>query len=621
MSQRYSKPTNPYERDIIGYEAGDSDSIRLHLGTNSLVLFLVLCISTVVAYESDYLNWNYLRGLNTELSFFVGLFSIIFGLGAYQFWKLGERSAYYIHLLQDVEMPRDAITIFNYKGFSFGVGNQTNVDAIEFSPIMQKIFCVVVLFNIALVTLDNSGFNKLKTLPTQFESAESEFCPENDDEFDSESVPEGCELIIRAHKLGYAKDLGICEPGKIDPEKMQICRKRRLDEPYLHYMSRLFLNSVDKQKEFIKNNEIKKVQDKFELQVNNLETLSDYQSYAISAAPRASHHIWTDLPFPQHYIVQKYREYLDPNYCIEQFQKQTNTITLAKDDERKNSKLLDHVYGQLLFNPKAKLTVGFCKEYTIHWNAEPDVCERMAKAPESVLDDEGVLSEVSLVLQRYNTVNAILNLEESIRDIENINESVKAQVTGKNAKSPEGNVKSASGDKGVKKNKSKVDVKSKIAKNRQQLRDKNEIVSFQCFMQATTPGLENKIGKFSLKDTDFTVATRYFPMQDNVGESQISMYNEFSKVLENRFHYSQLTSRSDVKIEGLSSDATDNEKYLEEPSYLFARLDILKNVDIFLGNSWVLEREDLLGIYPYHVHLKNYVNTFRAKYQERHGRL
>ena len=140
-------------------------------------------------------------------------------------------------------------------------------------------------------------------------------------------------------------------------------------------------------------------------------------------------------------------------------------------------------------------------------------------------------------------------------------------------------------------------------------------------MQASTPNQKNKKSKFSLEKTDFTVTTRYFPVIGNYGESQIAMYNEFSKVLEDRFHYSPLTSRSDVEIEGVSSNASDKEKYLEEPSYLFSRLDILKNVDIFLGNSWVLEREDLLGIYPYHVHLQNYVNTFRAKYQERHGRL
>jgi len=618
MKQRYPKITNRYERDIAGYDASDSDSLRLHLGTNSLFLFLVLCLSTVVAYESDYLNWSYLKGLSNELAFFIGLFSIVFGIGVYHFWKLGDRSVYYLHIIQDVDFPRDAIAIFTYRGVTFGIGNRVNVGAIEFSPIMQKIICVIIFFNIALVTFDNSGFDKLKTVPAQFEASESEFCPENDEDIDSASVPEGCELIIRAHKLGYAKDLGICEPKKIDPEKMQVCQKRRLDEPYLHYMSRLFLSSVEKQKEFFKNNEIKKVQDKFELQVNNLETLSDYQSYAISAAPRASHHIWTDLPYPQHYIVQKYREYLDPNYCIEQFQKQTNTIRLAEDDTRKNSKLMEHVYGHLLFNPKSPLTVGFCKEYKIHWNADPDVCERLAQAPVNVLEEEGVLSEVELVLRRHNVANAILSLDESIREIENDGEKDNEKNKEYSARVSEDK---ESQSRKLQNKQLKVDVKSKIAKSKQQIRKKNELVSFQCFMRANAPNQQNKTGKFKLKDTNFTVATRYFPVVENYGESQISMYNELSKVLEDSFHYSQLTSRSDVEIEGVSNDATTKEKYLEQPTYLFSRLDILKNVDIFLGNSWVLEREDLLDVYPYHVHLQNYVNTFRTKYQERHGRL
>jgi hypothetical protein len=419
-------------------------------------------------------------------------------------------------------------------------------------------------------------------------------------------------LIIRAHKLGYAKDLGICEPKKIDPKKMQVCRKRRSDEPYLHYMSRLLIRSVEKQKEFLNNNELKKMKDKFELQVDNLETLRDYQAYAINSSPRASHHIWTDLPYPQNYIVQKYREHLDPNYCIDRFQNQTNTIALEKDDNKKDSKLLEHVYGQLLFNPKSKLTVGYCKEYKIHWNSESDVCERLALNPRTVLEEENVLTEVELVLQRHDIANAILNLEESIREI--VNDKDKPEKTKDNGSS-------GMGGKNSYIRKTKIDVKSKIAKSKQQMRKKNELVSFQCFMQANKPSQREKVSEFKFDDTDFTVRTRYFPVVENKGELQISMYNEFSKTLDNRFHYSQLTSRSNVKIEGMSSDASYNKQFLEQPSYLFSRLDILKNVDIFLGNDWILEREDLLVVYPYHVHLQNYVNRFRVKYQERHGRL
>jgi hypothetical protein len=99
------------------------------------------------------------------------------------------------------------------------------------------------------------------------------------------------------------------------------------------------------------------------------------------------------------------------------------------------------------------------------------------------------------------------------------------------------------------------------------------------------------------------------------------MYNEFAKVLDSRFHYSKLTSRSDINAELKSSDLPDNNRLLQEPTYLLSRLEVLNNVDIFLGNNWVLEREDLLKVYPYHVHLQNYVNSFRAIYDQNRGRL
>ena len=91
--------------------------------------------------------------------------------------------------------------------------------------------------------------------------------------------------------------------------------------------------------------------------------------------------------------------------------------------------------------------------------------------------------------------------------------------------------------------------------------------------------------------------------------------------MEDRFHYSQLNSRSDINQKGEMGDLAVDKKQLEEPTFLFSRLEMLQNVDIFLGNNWILEREDLLGVYPYHVHLQNYVDSFRAEYHESRGRL
>jgi hypothetical protein len=266
---------------------------------------------------------------------------------------------------------------------------------------------------------------------------------------------------------------------------------------------------------------------------------------------------------------------------------------------------LEHVYGQLLFNPKSRVSVGFCKEYKIHWNSESNICERLANKPKAVLQEEGVLSEVELVLRRHDIANVILNLDEKIQNIKNdplITESASSEK------------------KPGKKPKNKI-VLSKIAKDKQQIRGKNELVSFQCFMQVKAHDSGNVENNLKLKDTSFLVRTRYFPLVEGKGESQISMYREFSKLLENRFHYSQLTSRSDINIATESGAVSDNTGLLEEPTYLFSRLEMLDNVDIFLGNNWVLEREDLLGVYPYHVHLQNYVKSFRAEYRESRGRL
>jgi hypothetical protein len=229
----------------------------------------------------------------------------------------------------------------------------------------------------------------------------------------------------------------------------------------------------------------------------------------------------------------------------------------------------------------------------------------LTNTPEAVLQEEGVLSEVELVLRRHDIANVILNLEEKIQNIKIDPLTAESDSTEKNP---------------GKKPKNKI-VLSKIAKDKQQIRRKNELVSFQCFMQENELDSGNIESNLRLKDTDFLVRTRYFPLVESKGESQISMYKEFSKLLENRFHYSQLTSRSDINFAGESGGVSNNPGILKEPSYLFSRLEMLDNVDIFLGNNWVLEREDLLAVYPYHVHLQNYVESFRAEYRESRGRL
>jgi hypothetical protein len=619
MKKLYIRIKSNLEKVVIGYRESNYDFLRFHLGSNSIFLALVFFICLVITLRADVLNWNYLKGINHELAFFIGFFSILFGVGFYSFWNLGEKSIYTIHFAKTRFLAKGVDVIFEHKGFSFGVSSQIKTRSAELTSVTREIFCVGIFLSMALATLDNGGFERLVKFPSEIMQSNTRYCPTKDESIEEAPPKEGCELIIRAYKLGYAKDLGICEPEKIDPEKMEICEKRREDEPYFYYMTRLLRSSIEKKMEFFDDGRAQQIRDKFDLQLQELEVLKDYQAYAISASPRASHHIWTNLPYPENDFVQKYREVLQPNYCIGKFQNQTNTIRIDEDDERQNSKILEHVYGQLLFNPKSRISVGVCKEYKIHWNAEPDVCERLAINPEAVLLEEEVFSEVELVLRRHDIANVILDLDAKIKDIEKVeNKPLVAQTDAGEEKG--GAASKNAGKSPAKEPKSKI-VTGKIAKDIQQRRKKNELVSFQCFMQENAPGDRSLANTLTLKDTEFVVRTRYFPLIESKGESQISMYRELSRVLEDRFHYSQLTSRSDVNLKGDSGDGPAKGRGLEEPSFLLSRLETLENVDIFLGNSWVLEREDLLGVYPYHVHLQNYVNSFRAEYHESRGRL
>ena len=69
------------------------------------------------------------------------------------------------------------------------------------------------------------------------------------------------------------------------------------------------------------------------------------------------------------------------------------------------------------------------------------------------------------------------------------------------------------------------------------------------------------------------------------------------------------------------TETESGEKFFAGRDYALARLDYLADMDIFLGHAWLLEREDLRELYPYHRHLKNYVELFRRQYRAERGRL
>ena len=93
-----------FEAKLIRFREADYDFVRFHVGANSIMLLLVFVLLTFISYKSDVLVWNYLKGFEPSLSFFIGLFAVVFGVAFYRYWKLDEDSVYSLHLAKRLEV-------------------------------------------------------------------------------------------------------------------------------------------------------------------------------------------------------------------------------------------------------------------------------------------------------------------------------------------------------------------------------------------------------------------------------------------------------------------------------------------------------------------------------------
>ncbi|NVJ61101.1 MAG: hypothetical protein HWE27_11970 [Gammaproteobacteria bacterium] len=611
MKRYFLKKRTDIERVLVRIKDRNFDFINLNIGANSIAIILILLSLVLMAYNFDALNLDYLKSLSGALGFFLGFFALILGWVFLKYWKLDRKSSYIFHLTRPENIPREANIFFTANNLTFATSYLSKVEASELPLFLRRLLSVSIFFLLALVTLDNRGFDEVTELPESLAQSSDDFCPEKLELLEETEPKEGCALILKAFELGYAKNLGECEPNKVEVDKLEVCTDRRIDEPYFHYFSRKITNFVEMSVAFFSGNDVKNIRKKFDTQLEQLEPLKDYQVYAISAAPRASHHIWTNLPYPEPDLYHKFAEILLPSRCIEQFQNQTNTITVEDADERKYSQQMQHAYGQLLFNPNVNITAGFCKEYTIHWNAAEDACDQLATNPITFLTTEKVYQEVNLVMKRHDLAKIILALDDKLKEFETpeseldtTNEGIDSKLLNEQKKNEKGPI-----------------TKSKIAKSEQQLRDKEEIVSFQCFVNKANGKSTTKKKNVVIQGTQFEVPTRYVTFMDSSEDSQIAMYKQVSRLMEDKFRYTQYNSQSELSVNRDPEATASENDFLAQPNYLMSRLEVLKNIDVFLGNEWVLKRDDLLEVYPYHVHLKNYVEKFRTEYEKEHGRL
>lgn len=97
----------------------------------------------------------------------------------------------------------------------------------------------------------------------------------------------------------------------------------------------------------------------------------------------------------------------------------------------------------------------------------------------------------------------------------------------------------------------------------------------------------------------------------------VERYDEIATLLTRGFHYGALLS--EAGLEGSGSEGL--EPSFSKNDFEMSRLFGLEAVDIYLDPGWMAHRADLLEVYPYQLHLKNYVKVFRGQYRRERGRL
>jgi hypothetical protein len=314
------------------------------------------------------------------------------------------------------------------------------------------------------------------------------------------------------------------------------------------------------------------MQAELKIRTEHYQELFAANGFTIANAPRASHHIFTNLPNPGGVMAEMVGSTLEKRGCDERYRRLAHRLKNATASEQ-----LEHVVAQLLFDPRYTRSVGSCRELTIHWDAPADVCDQLANYPEKTLSAFRAHGDVQSVIDRYRITTKLQKVAETLSGAEGM-----SSLGG---------------------------LLDNVTPQR--------FVSFHCYISEDRPDVYTATHELELSGQNFQA--QEMRVARAVEDASIDdRYHHVAAMLIPSFHYGHLLSGASTSE--LLESGVDPKFFTGQTGFL-SRLDYLSDVDIFLANPWIETREDLLEIYPYHLHLHNYVALFRARYRAERGRL
>ena len=527
------------------------------IGVKTLAVVGLSSAAIATAWARGLLDPRYLDSLSTATCIAVGSLAALTAALIAVGWRPGERSRMAIDAR--ARLVRVA-----------GGG------AVELPAAIQHALFAAAAGCVALGALSNQATERLTALPAALAAPSSTGCPPEVEESPPEPAapaPDmpGCALIRRAFQLGYARSLGSCAPKSVTPAARRPsppCTLRQADEPALHFTWRRMVEQVGSLPEMDPVAAAADSVAELGIKMDHLDALAAHQGHAVAAHPRASHHLWVNLPAPRR--VSWLRALVDPVRCADH----AEHVPLWRrwtDQPQPASALVDDVVAQLLFSTGFGPPPAQCGDVAIHWDAPADACRRLAADPIGFLDQTGALEPVRQVLDRRRRVIQLGELDRALG------------------------------------RRSTVDAPAEV----------RALVSMSCLIVDPTAARSGAIDGRELRIDGDAVPMRELrvPAVRVAGAGPLEVYEQVARLLAGG---AAAAGPSAAAIGRLAAPLAVAD--LDAPDYLLARLDHLRDADPFLGVRWPLERPDLVEVYPFRRHLHRFVDGFRRRYRAQRGR-
>ncbi|MFK7826621.1 MAG: hypothetical protein AB8G05_20945 [Oligoflexales bacterium] len=574
----------------------------MKIGVKSIFcLFIFICLTFVIIYTDFFIFKNLLKYEPITLSL-IGFFTIV-SLSILLHFYGGKDSEVAFSISKHYEIGGGSI-LFYYKGIYFSLLSNRHKVAFDFPLSIQMSFLFLAIFYLNSFTINDRTLMLLSDIGKQFDPSASEYCIKAEKKKKKVDKP-GCELVLRAAKMGLSNKLGDCKPEEDEKsnESGQVCQLRQLDEPQLHYTYRKLAKKMLNFLSIPFADIVNSFRATFREQVNEIELLGDHQGLVMNATPRASHHILTNLPPPKGKWLHALHNFLFPGDCVDRYAELPNILT--EDDDTLSHKF-EFVIAHLLFTSSHNAPAGYCREYQIHWGLESDICSKIVKNPLEGLEEAGAKQHLEFLLHREKVQAKMDLLTKKIE---------KYQIK---IEDPQDKDKDKNKEKKKDKSKSKksLDPFDKLAESKHPI---TRAASFHCFIvgENDTPVKASKIKINQFEFQLFEIHTTS-TLSDQNAKIPVNWFKKTANVLHGNFRYAGFLSRKALRNR---SQGDLSHLFKKANPFLLSKTHALNGIDVMLGDEWLHNRLDLLSVYPWSLHMHHFIKVFRKKFKAKWQRL